>query len=78
MKKILLLLTLALCACTSPYQQELGLTYNDIVMHYGAPDNETNAGGNRVCTWWGKRGIYLRKFIRVFDYQDRCVSIRVE
>jgi hypothetical protein len=78
MKKILLLLTLALCACTSRFEKELGLSYSDFVVYYGAPDNETRVNGNRVSTWWGKRGIYTQKIVRVFDYQDKCISIRSE
>jgi len=76
MKKIFLLLTLALCACTSPYQKEIGLPYNDIVMFYGAPNNETHINGMRVSTWWQPMGIRIRKFTRVFDASDRCISVK--
>jgi len=76
MKKILLLLTLALCACTSIEQTELGVTYDDIVIKYGAPNNETYANGMRVCTWWEPAGVRLDKYTRVFDANGKCISIK--
>ena len=52
MNKIITALTLfVLCACGSPYQEEIGLTYNDLVIYYGAPVNETYVDGMRVATW---------------------------
>lgn len=77
MNKIITALTLfVLCACGSPYQEEIGLTYNDLVIYYGAPVNETYVDGMRVATWIEHHGIHYWRVTRVFDTSGRCISVR--
>jgi hypothetical protein len=76
MNKIISVLTLlVLCACGSPSQKEIGLTYNDIVVYYGAPVNETTVNGKRVSTWIEHSGIHYWRVTRVFDSSDKCISV---
>jgi hypothetical protein len=77
MRFLLLPLVLALCACGTNYESELGLRYGDFVVHYGPTASETFVDGKRVCSWWVKRGIYFDKHVRVFDENDRCISVKV-
>ena len=53
------------------------MRYGDFVVHYGPTASETFVDGKRVCSWWVKRGVYLDKHVRVFDQNDRCISVKV-
>ena len=76
MKITLILAVLALSACSTSQERELGMTYVQLVMKYGPPNKETRIEGKRVCSWVIHSGKYSDNVVRVFDKDDICIPAR--